>query len=206
MTIDIATLHEPGYPPLPFLYEDENARLRLVFHTFTTYGNDTVARIAERILQHQFHEPEVIFHMLYNGLLDSADTYPASFHEPHPGHRLGDSAAKAMRHSQALRAIIVQVAQRMDLSERTTAYIFRERGTIRKGLVVLPPHIVAVLPLLRGFVLRLEPTRVGDNVPALRITARNRYLFRPEGARAGNDDITIDFTLGLDTRNHRPLS
>ncbi|KAJ7212756.1 hypothetical protein B0H12DRAFT_1242386 [Mycena haematopus] len=96
--IDIAMLHEPGYPPLPFLFDDENARLRLVQYTFESSGNTTLARIAERLLQHQFYEPEVIYHFLYNGLLDAVDTYPAARHESHPVCGMGNPASQAIGH------------------------------------------------------------------------------------------------------------
>ncbi|KAF8131793.1 hypothetical protein K438DRAFT_1788142 [Mycena galopus ATCC 62051] len=71
-------IHEKSLPPLPFLNGEENAKLRLVRHTFEKNGNGHIAQIAKRILEFQFAEPQVILHLLHAGLLDKADTYPGS--------------------------------------------------------------------------------------------------------------------------------
>ncbi|KAF8187092.1 hypothetical protein K438DRAFT_1973260 [Mycena galopus ATCC 62051] len=58
LTIDTSDIHEKSLPPLPFLNGEENAKLRLVRHTFEKNGNGHIAQIAKRILEFQFAEPQ----------------------------------------------------------------------------------------------------------------------------------------------------
>ncbi|KAF8196383.1 hypothetical protein K438DRAFT_759699 [Mycena galopus ATCC 62051] len=76
--IDISDMHTQSPPPLPFLDGEENAKLRLVRHTFEKNGDGRIAQIAKKILEFQFTEPQVILHLLHAGLLDPADNHSGS--------------------------------------------------------------------------------------------------------------------------------
>ncbi|KAF8184322.1 hypothetical protein K438DRAFT_1766404 [Mycena galopus ATCC 62051] len=56
--IDISDMHTQSPPPLPFLDGEENAKLRLVRHTFEKNGDGRIAQIAKKILEFQFTEPQ----------------------------------------------------------------------------------------------------------------------------------------------------
>ncbi|KAJ7854331.1 hypothetical protein B0H14DRAFT_3449738 [Mycena olivaceomarginata] len=91
----------PCPPPLPFLFAQEYARLRLVLHTFRAHGYHPVANQASDLLHFQFKQPEVILQFLHSGLLDAADTYPEISREDPSEFWVADPAHSNVKTDQA---------------------------------------------------------------------------------------------------------
>ncbi|KAJ7843450.1 hypothetical protein B0H14DRAFT_3456219 [Mycena olivaceomarginata] len=91
----------PCPPPLPFLFAQEYARLRLVLHTFRAHGYHPVANQASDLLHFQFKQPEVILQFLHSGLLDAADTYPEISREDPSEFWVADPAHSNIKTDQA---------------------------------------------------------------------------------------------------------
>ncbi|KAJ7800898.1 hypothetical protein B0H14DRAFT_2615798 [Mycena olivaceomarginata] len=99
--METESLHQPCPPPLPFLFAQEYARLRLVLHTFRAHGYHPVANQASDLLHFQFKQPEVILQFLHSGLLDAADTYPEISREDPSEFWVADPAHSNIKTDQA---------------------------------------------------------------------------------------------------------
>ncbi|KAJ6492182.1 hypothetical protein C8R45DRAFT_1137291 [Mycena sanguinolenta] len=179
-TIDIANLHDVAPIPLPILKPHETNMLRLLQRTFADNGGTEVARIADRLQEYQFKKPQVISHLLYSGYLDISDANPAPARPFNSDLWMGDMPAPDFSQNKAnpMAAIITKIEQQKGLPEEVVTYLLHDGETEVRGRVELPPPVNAVLPLLRGFIIRLTLQRLRGGVDEFLVILNRRSSFR----------------------------
>ncbi|KAJ7699691.1 hypothetical protein B0H16DRAFT_1903151 [Mycena metata] len=78
-TFDLATLHDSCHVPLPFLFGDEYAKLRLLHDVYRKHGHHAVVEEIETLMSFRFSKSQVIAHLLYSGMLETTPKLPDSF-------------------------------------------------------------------------------------------------------------------------------
>ncbi|KAJ6454284.1 hypothetical protein C8R47DRAFT_1083132 [Mycena vitilis] len=71
---NLGNLRFRAHVPPPYLYGHEYAHLRLVYYAFVDHGHFDVAEAINAVLRLRFHEPAIIAHFLYGGLLDNGES------------------------------------------------------------------------------------------------------------------------------------
>ncbi|KAF8195355.1 hypothetical protein K438DRAFT_804099 [Mycena galopus ATCC 62051] len=180
--IDISDMHTQSPPPLPFLDGEENAKLRLVRHTFEKNGDGRIAQIAKKILEFQFTEPQDRV---------NKQNYTMGWHVQMTG------ISGPISHQRSNRAVITRVELRPDLPQGTVAYTLNVGSMRWTGKIILLPRIIAVLPLLWGFIAKLTPLRSNGREVVFKVVVRDINFFRHGHDRGRGEHLRVSFVLGL---------
>ncbi|KAJ6485981.1 hypothetical protein C8R45DRAFT_931004 [Mycena sanguinolenta] len=165
MSIDLADAQRDGPAPLPFLRPLEHLKLRIVYHMYQRYGNNTISDVAGQLLQFVFREAES----------------RATNSTPEQGWELEVRQLTVHTNitSMPTYALITGVACRAHLPHRTLTVVFRDSTTTLRGSAALPPAATALLPLMQGFILTMTPLRLhGDSVNVVHARLAGRRLLR----------------------------
>ncbi|KAJ7171350.1 hypothetical protein C8R46DRAFT_1216918 [Mycena filopes] len=153
-TYDLAALHEPSHVPLPFLFGDEYAKLRLIHDAFEKNDQPGISGIIDELMGFRFRDPEEplpLLKMMRGWLVEISKL--TNGHDTFSNMDLDTPFVGVIRRAEL----------RCELPPNTVTCI-AVRGPLRwYGRARLPRDFTQLLPLVRGRVVIITRAPFGSN-------------------------------------------